>query len=343
MRKVYLDILNIMACYAVVILHCTSKAWQVDGSLRWYIAIVLQGLFIWAVTIFFMLTGAKCINFRERYSTKILLKKRLLKTILIFAGFSMLYVLFFSIAGRMNYESLSDIIKALINNEVVTIFWFFGKLIPLYMVIPIISLLDNNMKIYFVVLSFLVNFLLPYIDRIFAIKLSGYTLQFANIIVAIAIIGFILDKEEIKKWLRIAIYLSSLFCMSFNIIMTIKLSLNEKEYIKTYINSTSLTTIIIAIGLWVFIKEFFSKRIKLSEKMIHFISEISSCCFGVYLIQLFFLELLGHMNKIDKMSPIYSIGGSFVIFSLCVGIVFCWNKYCLSYVKAKKEKLISKE
>lgn len=328
--KVYIDVLNIMACFAVIVLHCTGKAWEVDGSASWQFAIILQGLFIWAVTIFFMLTGAKCLNYRERYSTITFLKKHVVKIIAVLLLSSVFYLFFFHFTGRVCYESAGDAVRAVINNEVVSIFWFFNKLIPLYISIPIVSLLNDRMRIYYFVLTIIVTYILPWIDRLFEINLAGYTLHFVNPVIALAIWGWILDTREIKKGMRIGIYLTGCFCMAYNIIQTIKISLPQKEYLKDYINSTSLTTILIAAALWTAVQYFVNHHQRvLSERLVHFIHTASSCCFGVYIIQMIVLELVNKIKIIDTYSPYYSVFGSIVIFLACISVVYIGKRVLL--------------
>lgn len=325
-KKLYLDILNIIACFSVVVLHCTSKAWNVDGSHSWYISIILQGTFIWAVTIFFMLTGAKNLIYREKYSTSVFLKKQLGKIVLPLLLFSAFYAIFFQITQRVHYDSLTEMIKAIINNDVVTIFWFFDRLIPLYICIPIISLLNKKMKVYFVILSLIINFILPLLNSWTGLNLNQYTLNLCNIIVAIALIGNLLDTIELKKKIRIIIYMLGIICTIFSIAITINISLKANEYLKTYLTSTSLTTIIQASALWVLIKYLFEKHIKIKKSAESRISTISSCCFGIYLLQMIPLELVRLNGKINVYSPYYSLLGSIAIFSLCLTISYLYKK-----------------
>lgn len=340
MRKVYLDILNIIACYAVVVLHCTSKAWDVDSSKSWYAAIIIQGLFIWAVTIFFMLAGARNIDYRKKYSTVQFLKRRLGKIMVAFLLSSVFYAVFFQCTNRVHYSGVTEAIKAILNNEVVSIFWFFNKLIPLYFCIPIISLLNQKMKLYFVLLAILVNFLVPVIDGFFDLKLNQYVLNFANIIVAIALLGYLLDTVNIKKIMRIIIYVLGLICTFVSILLTFNISLTSGEYSKIYLQSTSFTTIMEAVALWTFVKYTFESHISIKEHTKKNISQISSCCFGVYLLQMVPLEVLRLNGKINVHSPYYSLIGSCVIFVVCVCIIYITKVisiYLQSEIKKKKK------
>lgn len=59
-RLVWIDVLNIVACAGVLLLHCTNG--QVHGfsgtpSLDWYIGLTTHSFFLWPVDVFFMISG----------------------------------------------------------------------------------------------------------------------------------------------------------------------------------------------------------------------------------------------------------------------------------------------
>lgn len=59
-RLVWIDLLNIVACAGVLLLHCTNR--QVHGfsgtsSVNWYIGLATHSFFLWPVNVFFMISG----------------------------------------------------------------------------------------------------------------------------------------------------------------------------------------------------------------------------------------------------------------------------------------------
>lgn len=59
-RLVWIDVLNIVACAGVLLLHCTNG--QVHGfsgtpSFDWYIGLATHSFFLWPVDVFFMISG----------------------------------------------------------------------------------------------------------------------------------------------------------------------------------------------------------------------------------------------------------------------------------------------
>lgn len=67
-EKTWMYLLNIVACFAVIILHCCTPAFfSYKEGIRWDIANVLQQVFKFAVPCFFMMSGANLLDYYKRY------------------------------------------------------------------------------------------------------------------------------------------------------------------------------------------------------------------------------------------------------------------------------------
>lgn len=62
----YFDVLNIIACLAVLILHHNGIVWQFSKSWSWRISLLVECAFYWAVPIFLMLSGATLMNLQRK-------------------------------------------------------------------------------------------------------------------------------------------------------------------------------------------------------------------------------------------------------------------------------------
>ena len=89
-RVVYFDLLNICAALAVVFLHCNGNVHVFSDSLAWKQALIIEVCMYWAVPIFFMLSGANLMGYREKYSTPVFFKKRILRTAIPFLAWSLI-------------------------------------------------------------------------------------------------------------------------------------------------------------------------------------------------------------------------------------------------------------
>ena len=79
-RVVYYDLLNIVACIAVVFLHSNVMVFSYSSGKNWAMGLGIEVLFYWAVPIFLMLSGANLMGYRKRYDTRTFFKKRGAKT-----------------------------------------------------------------------------------------------------------------------------------------------------------------------------------------------------------------------------------------------------------------------
>ena len=69
-KKLYIAILNILACQSVIILHANGVFWSHPSGSLWITSNFLETFFYPAVPIFFMISGATLLDYRQRYGTK---------------------------------------------------------------------------------------------------------------------------------------------------------------------------------------------------------------------------------------------------------------------------------
>lgn len=81
-RIVWIDVLNIVACAGVLLLHCTNKeVHNFSGTLsvNWLIGLFTHSFVLWPVNVFFMLSGftlmRKALIINDKLGGKIILYK----------------------------------------------------------------------------------------------------------------------------------------------------------------------------------------------------------------------------------------------------------------------------
>ena len=174
-RIVYFDILNILACISVIALHCNGIVHSFSNTLAWKQSLFVEVFAYWAVPVFFMLTGATTMNYRERYDTKTFFKKRMSGALIPFLGASLIYLFVKLFTKQYTIESISGLISSIFNCELQTRYWFFIPLFAIYLGIPVLSLLNNKKEIlwYMVGCSFLTQFFLPVVLPMIGIVYNG--------------------------------------------------------------------------------------------------------------------------------------------------------------------------
>jgi surface polysaccharide O-acyltransferase-like enzyme len=323
-RLVYLDVLNVFACFGVIVLHSTSRFFHLDGTKSWYFALMLQSFFICAVPIFFMLSGAKLLEYRQKYSTGDFLKKRLLRIIIPFIIWTIIYLVWKTQTGQLVIAGKKDLLDKLLNNGILNIFWFFYALIPMYLCIPFLSLMttQKNKRIMFLlcIFGFFNMGIIPLFLRLTGISITLFSIPIIGGSLAYLIMGWLIKYEDLNiKWRRI-IYISGIISSVLIFILTILFTGDNNESDRTFVTSSSMFTIILSVSIFIFVKHIKFKKLA-SGKPNKILRLLSSASFGVYLIQMLVIFYIQKLPFIDAFSPWYSIFGSIIIYIICVAIV----------------------
>ncbi len=151
-RLVFVDVLNIVSCFAVVALHVSLSVFTPVRTSGWVTNVWFQASSIFAVPVFFMISGASLLAYRDRYSTKDFFYKRLKRVgVALLGGSSLCYVaLCLWPAGFYAAESYGggfsplDFINRFMTNQINDTYWFLYKIIFLYLLTPLLSLALPN-------------------------------------------------------------------------------------------------------------------------------------------------------------------------------------------------------
>lgn len=97
----YITVLSVISAFAVVLLHTNGCFWTFKREPYWFSANIIESVFYFAVPVFFMISGATLIDYRERYSTGTFLKKRFKKTVIPFFVWSIVGLVYQSYRLRI--------------------------------------------------------------------------------------------------------------------------------------------------------------------------------------------------------------------------------------------------
>lgn len=164
-RIVYFDVLNVLACLCVVGMHCNGAVHAFSDSSVWRQSLLVDVLAYWAVPVFVMLSGATLMNYRRRYSTKVFLKRRFLKTGVPLVIWTVFFYVFYRTQGTIAWTGWRAFLNSVINFSIVPVYWFFPPLFMVYLSLPVLSLLVQNRKIlwYMTVLAFASCSVFPFV------------------------------------------------------------------------------------------------------------------------------------------------------------------------------------
>lgn len=332
-RVHYLSLASIISAFAVVMLHTNGCFWTFSTDRYWVTANIIESVMYFAVPVFFMISGATLIDYRKRYSTKEYLQKRIKKTVIPFAIWSVVGVVFLIARGDMHMpsgaEGILDVIQKIFNVQIVSVYWFFVPLFGMYLCIPLISAVKEELRkpvfTFLIVAGFVCNSLLPLLCEVFAL---GYTNRVTIDVVSGYLIyvlaGYLISTNEIPRKWRVVSYVLSIVGLGMHMIGTYVLSMENGGIVSLYKGYTNVPTVLYAIGIFIIIKEIGS-RIK-NEKLIHGIEAISRYTFPVYLLHWFVMLQIIETFSIDILSITYRVGAPILIFFICIIIAWIIRK-----------------
>lgn len=315
-RKVYLDYLNVLSAFAVVMLHTNNVFWTFSYNRYWLSANIIESVFYFAVPIFFMISGATLIDYSKRYSTKTFLKKRFSKTLIPFLFWSILalvYLLHYHKIDITNF-SLITLLDLILNSKLFPIYWFFMPLFGLYLSMPLLSAVDDEKKKsifkYIIVSVFLLSVLqlicgiikLPYFNLNVA-SASGYVIYL--------LIGYYVSHYELSDKSRHIIYVLGFIALLVHLLGVWKTSYMLGAVDKTFKGYLSPMSILYASALFVFFRYASFDKMKGLNKIINFLRETT---FGIYLIHYFIIYHLCYIIQINRYSIVFRTLGAIAIF-----------------------------
>lgn len=297
----YLSLASVISALSVIIIH-TSSFYSFAENPRWLLANFINTFFTFAVPVFFMISGATLIDYRERYDTKTYLKKRFKRTLIPFIFWSVAAIamhLFWLKDLPQDSYSVLNIINGIFSCSFLPIFWFFIPLFILYLAIPVLSAINKkdrqNVFRYIIAASLILNFIIPSIIRAFNIPLS-FPINFAisaQSAIFYAVVGYYIHNYKISKRNRLIIYALGLLAATGSFIGTTVLSFRSGAISGFLTDISDATYAFFGPAVFLFIKQFFEKHIH-SDKTIfaRIISFFNQYTFASYLTHWFPIAFL---------------------------------------------------
>lgn len=173
--KTYIDVLTLAASFSVVWIHFGNEIHWYDGTLAWKMCVPIQVFAYWAVPVYFMKTGATLMNYRQKYTTTVFFRRRLVRGVMPYLIWGTLMIFLDServfVQGSSMAHKTSSILNAFINSTMEPVYWFFIPLLSVYLSMPILSLLaeKQNRKLlhYALALGVLLISVIPFSYNLF--------------------------------------------------------------------------------------------------------------------------------------------------------------------------------
>lgn len=337
-RVAYFDALNVFSCFSVIALHCNGIFHQYTRTAAWNFSAVIQVLFYCAVPIFFMLSGATLLNYRERYSSQEFYKKRLIKTMLPYLFFSIVFYIIKQISaweksGELSFN-ICDFLRILFEGSApFASFWFFIPLFMMYLFMPLLSIIatkasKKQMLFFIIVITFFLGvypIIAHYLElgtltvgknNSFMIPIGGYSLYL--------FLGYFLHNHDYEKnnYILCSICLVGLLAFITRYYLLIRFADYRIDLLMSYFG---LYAIIPSAAFFMLFKRLFTNERKI-------ISSLSTLSFGVFIIQSAVISFcLFFQRKINLDEIWLQTAGIILVYLICCAIVYVVKK--ISFLK----------
>lgn len=314
-RKVELDLLRILACIAVIVIHIPIALNTNDypkASMIYQVYNVYNSLSRWCIPIFTMISGCFLLSHNKEITIKSIYFKNISRIVRAFIFWSIIYAVY---NLRSDFEIKSFILKVM-NGE--WHMWYLFMITGLYIITPIlrqiIDKIDKNVLEYWLILMFIFSVVIPFIRLIPNIEsiteyimskgnvqfLCGYTIYY--------ILGYYLSTYDISNKLKKKIYILGIIGVIFTIVGNAMLPIffdNDEMGFNGY---HCLNVFFMSIAIFIFFRDKVSKW-KWVERYSEKIYKISSRTFGIYLIHVLIIKVIKDYNfiKINVFSEIILI------------------------------------
>lgn len=301
-KKIELMILRIIATIGVVFLHTcnthtTNRNLFITSEQQFEFMAIGTASMMWAVPCFLMISGELLLIKDKPISFKIATNKYVKRVFLALITFGIPFSMMEIIVHERNLNLLTFIkaILNVINGKSWSHLWYLYALIGIYLLLPVIKIIIDNIEKCefekFIIVLFILNFVLPFIDLFagtsinFKLPITGYTLVYL-------LMGkYISDYVNLRNIKVIKLFISCLFLL---IIQFLLCMYGENEFLD-FVGYNSPITAALSVNIYIIFKSlFYNKAYKINEC----IWKIDRLCFGVYLIHPFFINLTYKMFNI---------------------------------------------
>lgn len=360
-RFVFADVLTILAGIAVVMLHTSLNVFSLSHTKTWAFSLALQAVFIYAVPIFFMLSGMNLLGYRSKYSTKTFFMKRARKTLMALIFGSVVVYLMYALFPTKFWgaeeiaasASVADFIKRFLTNNVNSTLWFIYTILYLYLLTPVLSLVVQKKEtfLYVMALTLFVSFGLPLLEFIgvrgIYFDLLFRWAAFNSECLFFYLLGYYVKTyyEELPKFTKNNIVLAVFFLLSSAAMFGWGLVANnfgtpltpDMTYQSYPVAIKNFLCVVQTASLFLFVYNFEPKLQKFSDAAKKRISTVSAGILGVYLFQIPVINFLG--LRLGRF-PYSLLGNAFVrgvfVFTVTLVIVMAFQWLMKQVKKAQK-------
>lgn len=330
-RNIGLDLLKIIACFAVVVLHVTGIV--PINNVGYSLKTTLYYIAGFAVPTFFMVNGYSLLN-KDKLSYRYVSKK-ILNIILVVFAWNVVLFLIKLIAEKKITNPFQTSLSSLVQGDYFWQFWFFGALMIIYLVLPLIHKPFSKLKPAIIMTAILVAICLAVDMTSIVRSIFGQTIVQSHVRqtfrlwtwLAYYLLGGLLGKKEIKDF--VAKHLSVLVNWLIVIISIIIISIYQYRMTFVFMDVRAesfydnIFTFIYVISLFILIcrQDFAKYKNTLIQK-------VSNNVMGIYILH---VTIMFTMVRIYKFNTLFTnISLVFIVFIISLTASLIISKISLA-------------
>lgn len=296
-RVKYCDALRFISIFLVISIHilCDFRDIYVGtDTLKYAILSFFDSLNRAAVPIFLMITGAFMLssNKKEKYSEFFI--KRITKLFFPFVIISFIYYLFYILNNNKDFNFLS-FLELFTSNKIKYHFWFMYCIILIYLFIPFLKVMIQNLKkkdilnlsILIFVFGNILSFIITISSRFELSFMNSFALSQNIICVNYLFVGYYLYNNDISKRNKKIIYILAIISIVFLNIADHFYNTNFRDDV--FFTPISIFSIMPGCALFLIFKDYYDK-LKIPSKINRFIVDNSKYIFYVYMLHVLVKE-----------------------------------------------------
>lgn len=332
-RVVYIDLLNVLACICVISMHVNGIVHTFSYDRAWKTSLIVETVAYWAVPVFFMITGAMLLDYTKKYSTKIYMKKRVVKTFIPFIIWSLIFLLLrihdpLISSTEINAKKLLELI---FSTQINNVYWFFPALFTVYLGIPVFAHIKEECRSkilnYVIAYGIIMISIVPCLCILAGIQFNGELRPtICGGYMLLTLIGYQLSKVDLSKKTRVIIYFCGLVGWLMRYISTLLISLKTGEIYKGLWGYFNFPTIMLSVAVFVWFKYHDWSWIENKAWLANGIKTIAGCSFGIYLIHIFFVWKIPGIIGVSTTSWEWRTFGILLVYAASLVVVWLIKK-----------------
>ena len=297
-RAVWIELLRILSCFCVILLHVSTKGWSYAGvdTKSWPVYEIFCAISRIGVCCFVMISGSLFLGNTRGQSIEKIYKKYIFRIVVLIAFWSCTYFVFRILNGNLKITSLKSIFGELLFGNYHL--WYLWMIAGLYAVTPILNKIVENNKLcrYFLILCAAVCWVPGMLEVVPALnKLVQGILQDKMYLflpagyVGYYILGYYLCKNRLTDKQKSTILVAGIFGVAYAIIGGIFYSQYIGEPSQATYNNLTLNIACYAAAVFMTFKDRVSV-IQFTEKAKRRIFALGKATLGIYLIHVMFVQ-----------------------------------------------------